>query len=275
MKPPISYYGGKQRMASKIIAMIPEHKIYTESFLGGGAVFWNKEPSAHEVINDKDDNIINFYRVLQVNFDDLFREVSSTLHSRTQHLDAKYILKNEPEKLSRSYIYRLTDSSYKPDLSVRRAWAFWVQSNMSFSSGLFKGFAYDRSDDAKTSRMIFNKREAFQLHYKERLKNVCIECNDALKVIESRDTPVTFHYCDPPYFNSDMGHYAGYTESDFEQLLQTLSGIKGKFLLSSYPSDILEKYVKKFGWNQKSFDSKIAVTHKTNRRKTEVLTYNY
>ncbi|MEX1120874.1 MAG: DNA adenine methylase [Balneolales bacterium] len=275
MKPPISYYGGKQRMAGKIIAMIPDHKIYTESFLGGGAVFWNKEPSDHEVINDVDDNIINFYRVLQENFDDLFGEISSTLHSRTQHLDAKYILKSEPEKLSSSYTYRITESGMKPDFSVRRAWAFWVQSNMSYSSKLYGGFAYDRSEDAKTTRAIINKREAFQLHYKERLSRVCIECNDAIKVIESRDTPYTFHYCDPPYFNSDCGHYAGYTEDDYEKLLITLSKIKGKFLLSSYPSEILDSYVNEYGWEQKSWNTSVSVSYKTSKMKTEVLTYNY
>lgn len=262
-------------MASKIIGMIPDHTIYTESFLGGGAVFWNKEPSAHEVINDMDDNIINFYRVLQVNFDELFQEITTTLHSRTQHLDAKYILKSEPEKLSKSYTYRLTDSSMKPDLSVRRAWAFWVQANMSYSSKLFGGFAYDRSDDAKTTRAIMNKREAFQLHYKERLKNVCIECNDAIKVIQSRDTDTTFHYCDPPYFNSDCGHYGGYTQENFEELLNTLAGLKGKFLLSSYPSDILDYFVKEYGWEQKSWTTSVSVTNKTNKKKTEVLTFNY
>lgn len=275
MKPPVSYYGGKQRMASKIIGMIPDHTIYTESFLGGGAVFWNKPPSPHEVINDMDDNIINFYRVLQVNFDELFQEITTTLHSRSQHLDAKYILKSEPEKLSKSYTYRLTDNSMKPDLSVRRAWAFWVQANMSYSSKLFGGFAYDRSDDAKTTRAIMNKREAFQLHYKERLKNVCIECNDAIKVIQSRDTDTTFHYCDPPYFNSDCGHYGGYTKENFEELLSTLASLKGKFLLSSYPSDILDYFVKEYGWEQKSWTTSVSVTNKTNKKKTEVLTYNY
>lgn len=274
MKPPISYYGGKQRMTSKILPMIPEHSIYTESFLGGGAVFWAKEPSAHEVINDKDDNIVNFYRVLQTDFDALFTEIHSTLHSRTQHQDAKYILRGEDER-SEVYTYRMDDPEWQPSASVQKAWAFWVQSNMSYSSKLFGGFAYDRSDDAKTTRAIINKRERFQLHYKERLNRVCIECNDAIKVIESRDTPDTFHYCDPPYFNSDCGHYAGYTQDDFEHLLKTLSEIEGKFLLSSYPSDILTYYTKEYGWQQKDWTTSVSVSCKTNKKKTEVLTFNY
>ena len=52
MKTPITYYGGKQSMLSIILPMIPEHNLYCEPFFGGGAVFFAKEPSKIEVIND-------------------------------------------------------------------------------------------------------------------------------------------------------------------------------------------------------------------------------
>ena len=42
MKTPISYYGGKQQLASKIVSLFPEHKIYCEPFIGGAAVFFAK-----------------------------------------------------------------------------------------------------------------------------------------------------------------------------------------------------------------------------------------
>ena len=47
-----------------------------------------------------------------------------------------------------------------------------------------------------------------------------------------------------------MGHYDNYTIEDYEMLLKALSKTKGKFLLSSYPSDILTEYTKKHGWYQ-------------------------
>lgn len=87
-----------------------------------------------------------------------------------------------------------------------------------------------------------------------------------------------FFYCDPPYFNSDCGHYDGYGKEDFEMLLKTLSGIKGKFLLSSYPSDILNEYVKKHSWSQKTIEQTVSVanaTTKNPKKKTEVMTANY
>lgn len=276
MKPPVSYYGGKQQMARHLLDLVPEHDLYVEPFLGGGALFWKKEPSQHEVINDLDDNIVNFYRVLQTDFDKLAELITGTLHSRSTHQAAKYVLKRDPDKVSGSHTYYLGDvenSNHTASEAVQRAWAFWVQSNMSYSAKLFGGFAYDRS--VKTTRAIINKRDRFQSHYRERLRNVCIECNDAIKVIQSRDTANTFHYCDPPYYNSDCGHYDGYTKEDFNELLETLSETKGRFLLSSYPSDLLEEFTKANKWKQKTFDKSVAVSNKTSKKKTEVLTWNY
>lgn len=114
----------------------------------------------------------------------------------------------------------------------------------------------------------------FDKSFKERLNVVQIECNDALKVIKSRDRVDTFFYIDPPYVNTNCGHYAGYTEHDYEMLLQILSKLKGKFLLSSFPTKLLDKYTKQFGWHQIEFDkSKSASKYRS--RKIEVLTANY
>lgn len=68
IKTPISYYGGKQQMLRHILPLIPEHRIYVEPFFGGGAVFWSKEPSHCEVINDANNNVVTFYEVLKHDF---------------------------------------------------------------------------------------------------------------------------------------------------------------------------------------------------------------
>ena len=52
MRTPITYYGGKQRIAPEIISMLPAHKVYVEPFFGGGAVFFRKPKAGIEVIND-------------------------------------------------------------------------------------------------------------------------------------------------------------------------------------------------------------------------------
>ncbi len=257
-KTPISYYGGKQNLAKLINTLIPEHNLYCEPFVGGGAVFFSKPPSPVEVINDLNGNVVNFYTVCKLQFTKLQRLIKATPHSRLIHTETHNLLKDGKTK--------------DP---VKRAWAFWVQTNMSFSSQIYGGYAYERKSNGVTKK-ILNKKIAFTSEICERLDLVDIECNDALQVIKSRDTPESFFYVDPPYFNSDMGHYKGYTEQDFTNLLEVLSKIKGQFLLSSYPSEVLKRFQKKHKWHSYSKQQKVSVT-KTHRNKikTEVLTANY
>ncbi len=255
-KTPISYYGGKQLMVTTILPLIPPHKIYTEAFFGGAAIFFAKQPSEVEVVNDLNGALITFYQVLVSDFAILRKLIIETPASRKIHREAAFVLKYQEHHDK-----------------VKIAWALWVQTNMSYSSSIGKGYAYDLS--GSTTRKIDNKRIAFTNGLKKRLDRVDIECNDALKVIQSRDTSDTFHYIDPPYFNSNCGHYEGYTFEDFEQLLILLTTLKGKFLLSSYDSDLLKMFVEKYGWHQQKITKRVAVTKNTDKMKTEVLTANY
>jgi DNA adenine methylase len=95
-----------------------------------------------------------------------------------------------------------------------------------------------------------------------------------LRIIEMRDRTTTFFYVDPPYFNSNMGHYSGYTENDFENLLKALASVKGKFLLSSYPSPILDKYIAENNWQMKAVPMPVMAS-KNRKEKIEVLTANF
>ena len=159
---------------------------------------------------------------------------------------------------------------------MRRAWAVWVLSVQSFASQLDGSWGYDKSDFA-TTKKITNKREEFCEQLALRLQHSQIECADALYIIQSRDSDNSFFYLDPPYYNSCMGHYDGYSENDFEALLKACAAIKGKFLLSSYPSDLLARYVQQHGWHQWSIEQGVSVNNKMGyqKKKVEVLTANY
>ena len=257
LKTPISYYGGKQSLISEILPLIPPHKIYVEPFLGGGAVFFAKEPSEVEVINDTNLELINFYKICKNRFHELQSLVRITLYSRSIHDDA-HIIYNKPNLFD----------------EVRRAWAVWVLANQSFNSDLNGSWSINnlRSIGAKK---LTKKKEVFIEDLAIRLQNTQIECIDALYIISNRDKEETFFYVDPPYFNANMGHYDGYTIEDFERLLQKLSQIKGKFLLSSYPSKTLEIYTNNFNWYTKKIPKALTSPRGKNKRKIEVLTANY
>ena len=257
MKTPLSYYGGKQQLAARILGLIPEHRIYCEPFLGGAAVFFAKNPSQVEVINDTNGELINFYEVLQRDFPALEKEISISLHSRKQHRQAQVIYEN-PEMFDR----------------VKRAWAVWMLANSSYSCMLDGGFGYDR--DGSTSKKLKNKRLNFSLDYTIRLQQAQIECCDALRIIKSRDTTDTFFYLDPPYVGSDQGHYNGYTQDDFDALLLLLEGLQGKFLLSSFRNKTLSEYAERNNWEALEFKMACAMTNSNKpRSKVEVLTANY
>jgi DNA adenine methylase len=257
IKTPISYYGGKQSIVGHILPLIPKHKLYTEAFIGGAAIFFAKQPSEMECINDLNGHVVTFYRVLKNDFGILRKLIIETPSSRKIHRESEFVLKN---------------SEHFNDVKI--AWAFWVQTNMSFSANMFAGYGYGKSDT--TVKKIFNKKVAFTKHLKNRLDFVDVECNDAIKVIQSRDTVDTFHYVDPPYHNANMGHYSGYTIENFKLLLCILEKVQGKFLLSSYDSPELQEFVFRNGWHQKFIRKPIvACLGDRSKIKTEVLTSNY
>src|SRR5229473_13403 len=82
MAGPISYIGGKNRLAKRVIEIFPKHITYVEPFAGGAQVFFHKEPSEVEVLNDLDGEIVNFYRVCQVHYEELLRQMHFMLVSR-------------------------------------------------------------------------------------------------------------------------------------------------------------------------------------------------
>ena len=260
LKTPITYYGGKQKMLRHILPKIPTHQIYVEPFFGGGAVFWAKDPSPTEVINDISNRLMTFYKVLKYDFEEIQRLVDETFHSRAQYKESDQL-----------YVSQLQDISNP----VACAWSVWIQSNMSFGNMIGGGFAHDRRGGCALK--LFNQKNQFTTDYQQRLKRVAIESYDVLKVIKAYDSPETFFYLDPPYVSSDQGPYKGYTEQDFINLLEACSKMKGKFLLSSYPENALLDYRSRFNWKSEDHTKTLAVDGRRKEAKTKVecLTWNY
>ncbi len=258
MKTPIVYMGGKQRLTSLIIPLIPKHDIYCEPFMGGGAVFICKPKSKSEIVNDLDGMISIFYRVLQNDFEALRKRINETLYDRTIHKYAWFIKK---------YAHLYTD--------IDIAWAFFTLSSLGFSGTLDSFGCYTLGNKAQTHQ---NRKELFSIGLKKRFEGVQIENTDALDLIKRRDTAKTFFYLDPPYINTAQPYSENYTTEMYKQLLELLSNLKGQFLLSSFPTDILDEYIQKNGWHSIEIEQTKSASRNadgTRKRKTEVLTANY
>jgi len=160
MKTPITYWGGKQQLAQTILKLIPDHKQYNEPFFGGGAIFFAKKPAEVEFINDINGEMINFYRTLKLDFDQLKTEIDCTLHSEFQHKQAKGI-----------YTSPLDHNS------IMRAWAVWMLSHQSVYAILTNTWSV--SIDKNKAKQIQNLKEFFTIQYARRLERTSIFCRDA------------------------------------------------------------------------------------------------
>src|SRR5260370_733371 len=94
---PLPYIGGKNRLATKIISLLPEHTTYVEPFAGGAQVLFHKPPSNIEVLNDLDYDVVNFFRVCQWHYEELIRYLRFCLASRKLH---ELHVKSDPATLT-------------------------------------------------------------------------------------------------------------------------------------------------------------------------------
>jgi DNA adenine methylase len=210
MKGPLSYIGGKNRIAAKIIEFFPEHKTDVEAFAGGAQVLFHKEPSKVEVINDLDGDVVNFFRVCQSHYEELLRYLKFTVASRAW-FDLLQTL--EPKSL--------TDVQ-------RAARFFYLQKNA--YAGLVKNrrFAYaveepSRLNPERLPELIENTHK--------RLAKVQIESSPYQDVLRRYDRSTTLFYLDPPYFDRKLYRF-NLSEGDFIALEQRLEKLDGKFILS-------------------------------------------
>jgi DNA adenine methylase len=206
----LSYIGGKNRLAKRIIAIFPKHTTYVEAFAGGAQVIFKKEPSKVEVINDLDGEIVNFYRVCQNHHEELLRCFRFSLVSR---------------KLFE--LQKMTDPRTLTD--IQRAARYLYILKGSFASLVGRpnyhwhvvqppGFNLERLPD-----LIADAHK--------RLERVQIECLPYEEILKRYDRPETLFYLDPPYWGRKLYRY-NFDAADFKTLAERLCNIKGKFILS-------------------------------------------
>ena len=220
----LSWLGGKSLLKELILSMFPEdHKCFVEAFAGGASVYFAKQPSKVEVLNDVNKDLINFYTVVRDKYGQLIDSLRWELCSRKQFERYFRDLQN-PEMRE-----TLTD--------VELAKRFFYIIKLSFA-GQGKSFGYGTTTKPKLNlgeiENIINKAH-------ERLERTYIECLDYFNIIERYDREHTLFYLDPPYRTPSARVYAQFfRDSDFIELRDRLLGIKGKFILSLNKDDFIK-----------------------------------
>lgn len=272
VNPPIKWHGGKHYLAPKIIALMPPHLHYVEPYAGGLAVLLAKNPEGvSEVVNDLNAELASFWRVLRcpVQWPRFQRLNEATAFSDEAYEAASAILEQEKHNTNRD------EGEY--------AWAFFVKCRQSLA-GRMDAFAplsrtrVRRGMNEQASAWLTAIEGLSAVH--ERMKRVVVLNRDALKVIRQQDGGDTLFYFDPPYMHETRATTGEYqhemTVEQHKELLSTLAGIKGKFLLSGYPSKLYCDFGDEHGWTRHEFDlPNNAASGKSKQRKTECVWTNY
>lgn len=219
LNPPISRMGGKSKLRKTIISMIPHHICYVELFFGAGWVYFGKESSKVEVINDIDKDLINLFRMIKYHAPEIERQLQYEFSGRDIF-----------EEYKNYTVGYLTE--------INRAVRFLYLLSQSFAS---RGNHYGYGTNTRPSPQIFYKDVLMDL--KERLRNTYVENLSFEKVIEKYDREYTFFYADPPYFET-TGYGNESREKEHLLLRDKLSDIKGKFLLTINDHERVGKWYK-------------------------------
>ena len=81
---PFKWVGGKSRLRKQIISLLPQHTCYVELFSGAAWVLFGKPPSDVEVLNDIDQELVTFFRVVKEKPKELITAFEWELVSRAE-----------------------------------------------------------------------------------------------------------------------------------------------------------------------------------------------
>jgi len=211
MNSPLAYIGGKSKLSETIIKMVPEHKAYCEVFAGAAWVFFRKEPSRYETINDLDSDLIIFYRVLQNHVEEFLRQFKWLLSSREWFEDWK----------RQQEAGGLTD--------IQRAARYYYLQRQCFGGRVRSRTFGTGPMHRPRINLLRIEEELSEIHL--RLARVVIENLPWQNFTRRYDRIDTLFYIDPPYYKAPYYQHNLELE-DYREMAEILDGIKAKFILS-------------------------------------------
>ncbi len=242
LRSPLKWIGGKHAAAQRIIAAFPAPSFY-DTYLepcGGAAHVLLSKPNwgHHEVYNDLNDDLYNFWCQVQHRAEELAARLSSLPYSR---------------KLYYTFYQRLFDGSEIDPFERAVMWFYvlrstgtgWMrQSPVGWNNALSNVVAY---------RAVL---ETFaQVQRRLTHPHVILDNRDVEQVIEEYDSPKTLHYVDPPYIGAEYYYQAGMRKQmrkvfDHRRLAELLNNVRGYVALSYYPHPDLDAWYPQERWRR-------------------------
>jgi len=238
LKSVLCYPGSKQLVKEWILKFVPQHSVYLEPFFGSGSIFFEKEKVKIEIINDIDNDIYNYFKVLRDYPNEIIEKIIFTPFSSLEYKKARDLNDNDDfiEKARKFAILCY----------------FGIGNSAVYRSGFRRSKSATSSNKAKTwSELPTQLQEATV-----RLKNAIIENDDAQKLVERYNNSDVFIYCDPPYvLSTRKEHLYKYDMSDDQhvKLLSALKKHKGKVMISGYDNDLYNSLLS--GWHKECIET--------------------
>lgn len=241
MRTPLTYYGGKQRLAPQIVPLMPAHRVYLEPFAGGAAMLFAKPRCERETLNDLDGTIMRFWRALRDRPDELAAAVAATPYGRMEWRGSRDEDADDDVEAARRLLVNV-------DQSFSRSRQSWSVPCIGDGRGRWQPGSWENLPPRLLAAT-------------QRLRGVALEQGDALDMIPRWDRADALIYVDPPYTGQlRTKPKAGYAVDDdgtlWPRLVPVLAGIgQASVILSGYPCDEAAE----LGWRMVSLKMKRTV----------------
>lgn len=209
-QPIIPWIGGKRRLAPILLPLFPDHQCYVEPFAGAAALYWLKEPSDSEILNDVNGELINLYRVVKHHLEEFLRQFKWALTSR-QIFEWQ----------------RLTDPVTLTD--IQRAARFFYLQKLAFG-GRVDGQSFGTSTTGGPRLNLIRMEEDLSAAHL-RLHQTHIEHLPWQECVQRYDRAHTLFFCDPPYWQTE-GYGVDFPMPEYEALAKAAGSIAGTMIIT-------------------------------------------
>jgi DNA adenine methylase len=219
---PFKWIGGKSRLRKEIIGILPEHTCYVEPFAGAAWVLFAKPPSDVEIINDIDQELTTFFRVVKERPEELIHSFDLELVSRAEFTRLANVDTSKLNEIQRAHrFYYLIMAGWGGELNYPR-------------------FQTSTTDGGHGNRLIGALKTLRQrlepIH--NRLRTVIIENLSWEQCIDRYDRENCVMYVDPPYPGNGCNYFHNMRDwDDHERLAQRLKRSKCRWIVSSYDKE--------------------------------------
>lgn len=279
----ISYIGGKARISKWITPFIPNDiETYVETF---GGMFWVFFKMNLEEYPNLKTVVYNDFNGLNANLFDCCKDYDRLWDELSKYPCQQLGVENTPpiyEEMFNEYQQEVFHSgvTITEENKFEVAAKYVYVLTQIFSGSKPETASYmDYKGKYRCKVLIFMDKLKNPNYRKHFDKITFVENMDFQEVIEKYDSETTYFYVDPPYWKTE-NYYSNhdFDRNDHERLANTLMNTKGRWSLSYYHFDLLEKWFpkNKYVWEEKDF-AKAAAAKKGKKQNMgrELLVMNY